>query len=550
MAFNAALWGQQAEHTINVGQVPSTQTNVPILITKNLASFPSSMLDGGSTSALNGGGDIRVSTDTAGANQLPVEIVSCVTSATPANQELVMWVRVPTVADGQVIYITWNKSGESQPPVTDPFGRNAVWQDYFGVFHCDDTNWTDSSGNGDLSVDGANPPSVVTVNGDSAYRFTASDNTFLTRAVSIPGGSRPLSVQIKAISSQIFGSPTFAGGITGAIGGSDYSVGFQAGNFSRRLDMTSPINQFLNTSTVTPGGITGEDFYINSTWDTSNNILLRGYIGGNLRSNTSSNTNGTAFTEIGLGGRIDASPNYYTIDVAEARFSEFELTADRIDTEYNNQANQSAWATIGTPYNPGAGAGVTASITETFPALLETINVTVTPQISASITETFPALTESINANVAGNITSSITETFPALVEAINASVFGDTPTAIISETFPALQESITANVTVNVSASITESFPALQESINATITSDIEASITESFPALQESIQVLLPLDFAAPSFAVYGDLTFDGQSVDGKIFTSYSVNGNIDTDGQAVFGELDFTFGVRDDN
>lgn len=353
MAFDATLWGQQATHTINVGQVPSSQSNVPLLITKSLANFPSSMLDGGSTSALNGGGDIRVSTDTAGANQLPVEIVSCVTSATPASQELIMWVRVPTVNNSEVIYITWNRAGQSQPPVTDTFGRNAVWQDYAVVLHLNDaTTIIDSTGNQVPSITGtlSTTPGLY---GD-AITFTGTEYITVPNSADInacTGGGQARSLQAvlkfsntdntviaEKGANQHFVFQTNSGALAGKV--SFRTDTLSSGNaISLSVINDSQWHTFAGTHSGAANRVytdaTASPFQIeNSPSDNSNPLLIGSRSG--------------AFGYVG--------------SIQGFRITNVELSADFISTENNNQSNQAAWATIGTPYNPGAGSGINVSV--------------------------------------------------------------------------------------------------------------------------------------------------------------------------------------------
>lgn len=89
----------------------------------------------------NGGGDVRICTDSGGVNQLPVEVVSLDNAA----QTCVIWTRLPSYDGLGTLYLFFGKAGETQPPFTDPFGRNAVWQDK--EFHNNfDGNAVDSTG--------------------------------------------------------------------------------------------------------------------------------------------------------------------------------------------------------------------------------------------------------------------------------------------------------------------------------------------------------------------------------------------------------------------
>lgn len=385
MAFDASLWGQQATHTINVGQVPSSQSNVPILITKNLASFPSSMLDGGPTSALNGGGDIRVSTDTAGSNQLPVEIVSCVTSATPSSQELIMWVLVPTVNDSEVIYITWNKAGESQPPVTDPFGRNAVWADYLAVLHINSTAWTDSTGN---SRDGVatGSPTITSTNHPFGGNWAEFDRSLAERLTlnntanildNLLGGT------VKAV---IYRNSNHTGGIVSNRNSSKGNNWQQLSSFGASNGYNCNIHDGTGESSpATTAGTLGLSF-VTQTWNTTNNFL---YVDSSQKINASMAGDGELVSNIPIYvGSYFSLASSFSFDgsIGEVWIKASQDSADKVATEYNNQSNQSAWATIGTPYPPsGGGINITpTSVGSTWTTNNYTVDLTgsidITPQ--------------------------------------------------------------------------------------------------------------------------------------------------------------------------
>ena len=139
MAFPTG-WARKCIITVPDAQITGTNTNFPVLVTeKNL---PPEMLDGGVNSALNGGGDVRFSEDASGAVQLSCEVVSFITGGTPFAE---IHVKLPTLNTGadRIFYVWYKKTGEIQPPVTDPYGRNAVWNDYAFVSH--DGGVTDSA---------------------------------------------------------------------------------------------------------------------------------------------------------------------------------------------------------------------------------------------------------------------------------------------------------------------------------------------------------------------------------------------------------------------
>jgi hypothetical protein len=118
---------------------------MPLLITED--DLPSGAYNGANAFA-NGGGDFVAYTDSTKATQLPVEVVSFVTGASPSIE---VWVK-RTAATGNTIYVEADAVQTAQPAVTATYGRNAVWSDYEYVYHFSDTVasavLTDSTGNG------------------------------------------------------------------------------------------------------------------------------------------------------------------------------------------------------------------------------------------------------------------------------------------------------------------------------------------------------------------------------------------------------------------
>jgi len=128
MAFPTG-WARKCKITIPAAQISGSNSDFPVLLTKE--NFPAEMLDAGPNSVLNGGGDLRFSEDGAGAVPLACDIVTLITSAVPINQEAEVWVRLLTLnsAAAKEFYVWYDKAGETQPAVTDPTGRNAVWSE-------------------------------------------------------------------------------------------------------------------------------------------------------------------------------------------------------------------------------------------------------------------------------------------------------------------------------------------------------------------------------------------------------------------------------------
>lgn len=125
----------------------------------------------------NGGGDVRVSTDEAGANQIPIDVVSWDTTGETCQ----VWYLADNVdsVSPTDLYVWGDNAGDSQPAVGAAFGRNAVYQDRDRVFNYSSPPasgvLTDSSGNSDANEYAPNNSftanDAVTLNNRPAWNF-------------------------------------------------------------------------------------------------------------------------------------------------------------------------------------------------------------------------------------------------------------------------------------------------------------------------------------------------------------------------------------------
>jgi hypothetical protein len=146
MAF-PTLWKRKCALVIQAAQVSSDQSNFPILLNKD--NLPAEMFGVGPNAALNGGGDIRVTTDQNGLTQIPIEIGQFVTSATAASQTGEIWVKITSLSSvtNTTIYVWYGgPTGTTQPADTTTYGAEAVWEtNYKGVWHLNES-WGTGAG--------------------------------------------------------------------------------------------------------------------------------------------------------------------------------------------------------------------------------------------------------------------------------------------------------------------------------------------------------------------------------------------------------------------
>jgi hypothetical protein len=116
-------------------------SNYPQLVTE--ANMPAALF----SNADDGGGDLRASSDSAGATQIALEVVSFSTGGSTGQ----LYVQVPSVCPttGATFWI-WSQKGAglSQPAANAAFGSQAVWDSNHKLAsHMEATNPTDSTSN-------------------------------------------------------------------------------------------------------------------------------------------------------------------------------------------------------------------------------------------------------------------------------------------------------------------------------------------------------------------------------------------------------------------
>jgi len=453
MAFTASDWGQGRLLT---GLSPgSSLTGFTAVITKD--NLEVAALDAGALSCLNGGGDWRFSTDIDGVNQLPCEIVTCVTSATPANTEFVAWVRFPTYASGtREVYAFWNKAGESQPAVGAAFGRNAVWVDFEYVSH---DGVTDSTGNYGISRAGS--PTVgtdpwggnsVSLDGSTQYgRTTVSIGLTAGFPLYFSAWAKP-DAPLSGSALGVFNSASSNFLTTVYLNSGDLNV----------LDrFQSNFGETIATATAAPTAGTWQRYEGDFTTASSRTVYLDG---GNSATNTVTDTATRTMNRLTYGRFDDSSPgNYFSGELAHLTLSLTARNSDFAASGYDNQNDPAAFWTEGAVFVPGGGGAI--SVTESLTTLtLDSLNPTIGLTGVVSITESltninFAALDPVITLTATITVTESLTNlnfnTFAPTVTLTppDTILVTETTTALTLDTF---NPTITFSGTITVTESLT----------------------------------------------------------------------------------------------
>ncbi len=337
MAFPTG-WLRKCIITVPGAQISGSNVNFPVLLTQD--NFPIEMMDDGLNSALNGGGDVRFSEDAAGLTRLPCEIVSFVTGGTPSAE---IHVKLPTLNAGadKTFYVWYKKAAETQPLVTDPYGRNAVWAGYAFVSH--DGGVTESTTGVAMVDDGSGAVATGPWGGSAltAPRQRVSDASVadLTTAFTlqnwINGAGNATYLSRRDGSTRQFQSGYWSGTIFLNTTGAD-TVPL----------MYKPVAGWEKIDIVinTPADV---DFYANGVFEGNSNRI----------SMTSRPTIPLRVGYRGNGGPGTVGWPYAGL-IGECRVVNGILSSDWLTTEHNNQSAPAAFATAGVPEAVGGGVSL------------------------------------------------------------------------------------------------------------------------------------------------------------------------------------------------
>ena len=344
-------WGRKCSLAIQSSQVDSNLSNFPVLLNED--TLPSEMFDAdGSYPALNGGGDIRFSSDSAGATQLACEVVSFVTDNDPANGTAEIYVKIPSVSSSSntTIYIWYNKAGESQPAASDTYGSQNAWDDnYKIVAHLSESGdgttseYKDSTSNaldgtGGNGVSGACPDLASGVQDF----ITANSDTITFESPGITGANaRTFSCFVKF---DILGYGLICDGAATAHPADDgklatlFSTSDEIGFHGFYADATTASADIVvDTWYWINGKYTGTDIKININ-------------GVEEATNTATwNTSARTYLDVGKHTTNYSARGSFDGKMGELRISNIARSDDWLKSEYSNQNSPSGFVVEGTP---------------------------------------------------------------------------------------------------------------------------------------------------------------------------------------------------------
>ena len=323
---------QRIPITINAGQVPSAQTDFPLLINSTFIDLI------GNTQSL--GQDIRIASSDGTELKYEIQDYDNLTG------ELILWTKAPTIDNGTLVHIYFDN-----PTATDNQDQNAVWNDgsntFRAVWHMNQnpslTNLVDSTINNNIGIRGDAP---VPINGKigNAIFFRGApdvDRFAIPNSPTLDIGTLTFSAWVKAPDN----SQTFPMILSRDNGGID--------SFQFRKNTTTGTLQLIifKTSDGLPVSVVGTtdigDNAFHHVVGTLDGIDMKVYVDGILEATNTINDTMQVGT-VGIRIAIRASnvnPWEGTID--ELRIAIGARDINWIKTEFNNQNDPSTFYTIG-----------------------------------------------------------------------------------------------------------------------------------------------------------------------------------------------------------
>ena len=363
MAFTASDWGRGVPIDIDNTLVSGSGSHTDVIVHITLSNIPVEAIDAGSNSALNGGGDLRFSTDINGATQLPMDIVAYVTNASAPSRQCLINVLVPSVSTSAdtTIHMFYKKAAEVQPAVGAAFGRDAVFVDTYAAYHLGSVSTVDRSGNSN-TLSSTNAPSSST-NGELGEGSSDFDGSNDDRSTSSNFNTNNI-VTMEMLFSRNSNTMDSFGGVI-ATGGFDTNDG---GLVMNRVDTTSvwtlesfPVSSNSSISETSAWAAIGTFQTMHITSDRGS-TKTRFYVDGSaLAAENTSHTRGNSSSPLFLGEAITFGDNA-AVDIELVIMYDRYLDLDYVATRDNAMRDSENFTTAGTPFTPTSGGRIMSSL--------------------------------------------------------------------------------------------------------------------------------------------------------------------------------------------
>lgn len=363
MAFPVG-WKWKAAITIDKTKVPGDLTDYPFLICQ--ANCPTDAMDSnGGKPAIDGGGDVRFSTDINGVTRLACDVQQFEIQDDPATAKVEVYVKVPAVSSSvnTIIYMWWGAVGETQPSRNAAYGIEATWDSNFkAVYHLTE-GWTTtanaykdataSAKTGTGSITTGSPTMTGPAGKWGGKCIRCSDAVASSKTYRIAcGGSSPMDFNIRGstisawVQSEVDPQSGWflSKGSDAAIDWDLRGMGMKDSTKKQWWNRSGGDTSVLSTNGISLSTWTKYDI----TVDGSGNLTFYKNGASNGTFSTIASTSGTNDFRIGSGcGDVSATVESWRGYIDEVRISNTARSSAHIGASYNNQNAPASFSSFG-----------------------------------------------------------------------------------------------------------------------------------------------------------------------------------------------------------
>lgn len=323
--------------TVQSGQVPSTQTDFPMLISVTDNRFKT-VANGGHVQN-SSGFDVRPFSDTGLTTALTYELERYNAS----TGEVVMWVKISSLAVGSIVYLGY---GNTTLTTNGSNGASTFSNNFLHVYHLKDgTTLSLTNSTGDVNLANQNSCTATTGQIDGAVAMLSASSQHLNSSAGTAGANTlTFSAWVKATSFP----NSYNCVMQLASAGNKVSVFFVKSNgkmyFYTDTGVSTSVS-FDGTGSHTLS--TGTWYYLTMVYDSTSGLI--GYVNAASDNTVAANGNPSASrTFVDIGNYSISAGLRWNGSIDEVRYSQVVRSANWITTEYNNQSAPGTFATMGT----------------------------------------------------------------------------------------------------------------------------------------------------------------------------------------------------------
>lgn len=321
--------------SINSGQVPSTQTDFPVLVSQTDNRFKTT--GNGGHVANSNGYDIRPYSDTALTTALSYELERYNAS----TGEVIMWVKVGSLSSSTTpIYLGYGDTGLTTDGSS---GANTFSNSFLAVWHLKDgttLSGTDSIGSYNLTL--SNTPTAAAGKIDGAAGLASASSQYLSNTGAPVATALTLSAWVKGTTFGTDYNPVITSGSGGV---DDFGIFVKSNGKLYCIVKATSARSYDGTGSNTLS--TGTWYYLTASYDSSAGLI--GKV--NASSDGTQTANGSASYsshKIAIGDQASTDTRYFNGVIDEVRVASVARSADWITTEYNNQSAPGTFESLDT----------------------------------------------------------------------------------------------------------------------------------------------------------------------------------------------------------